>query len=129
MSGAEIVLKLAQFEEPQQAWEIFEDIYLNAKQPYEKKVGYRYPAHSGWVLAKNYLHDLNAVHEVEMKLGPVKWNLYTHYLEVVVRDPETEMFKSGAWQGINPSRLIDACLVHATARQRCEALIRVINPT
>jgi len=68
MSNEEIRLAIAQVLEPQQEWEIFEDIYLNAPQPYRKDVGFRYPAHSGWIIAKNYPEDLNAMHEAAMSM-------------------------------------------------------------
>lgn len=75
----------------------------------------------------DYPNDLNACHEMEKTLNPVQWNLYTSVLEHVTRKPESAIFKDGTWMDINPSRLIDALLVHATARQRCEAFLKTIG--
>lgn len=64
----------------------------------------------------DYLNDLNAVHEAEKKLDPWQWtgtNGYIDHLQTVT----------------NSKALINAqhC-IHATARQRCLALLKVIQP-
>ena len=74
----------------------------------------------------DYPNDLNAIHDAEKKLTPMQWNLYTHFMEVVTRNPMDPVFQEG-WQDINCSRLIDALLIHATASQRSEALLKSID--
>lgn len=71
----------------------------------------------------DFPNDLNACHEFEKSLTAVQWNLYTHFIEVVTRGDIVSWLPG--WMDINPSRLIDACLVHSTARQRCEAFLCV----
>jgi hypothetical protein len=58
-------------------------------------------------------------------LTPIQWNLYTHYMEVITRGNCPAVMKG--WQDINPSRVIDACLVHATADQKAEPFLKAIS--
>jgi hypothetical protein len=74
----EMWIEVLKWMQPQQNWEIFEDIYLGAKPPYEKKIGYRYPAHSGWILAPPL--TLDALHEAEKNLTSKQKN---HYIRLV----------------------------------------------
>lgn len=102
-------LALAEWDEPHQKWEIFEDIFIGADPPYRKHVGYRYPAHSGWVLAKNYPNDLNAMHEAEKLLDEKNLQFtYSHNLYNIVVPENVQPFR-------------------ATAAQRAEALLRTIG--
>lgn len=112
-------LALAKFCEPEQRWEIFDDVYVGAETPYKKLVGYRYPAHTGWILAKDYLNDLNAMHRAEKKLPRGLAVSFGYYLtDCLERDvPESK-------RGIE---FVESCLWHTTAAQRAEALLRVIG--
>ena len=57
----------------------------------------------------NYLNDLNAIHELEKKLTEEVWKYYPYRLMQVTKN----FYVSG--------RLL---LLHATASQRCEAILR-----
>lgn len=69
----------------------------------------------------NYPADLNAVHEVEMLLTGPQWNEYTRILDDIGR-----CGGKLPWQDINPSRVIDAYLVHANATDKCIALLMTL---
>lgn len=74
----------------------------------------------------NYLHDLNAVHEIEEKLDGDQVSAYakllgrhhpTYCVKVLDgRDPEEDFWYE------------TFTLIHATARQRCEALVLTLSP-
>ena len=115
MSNEEIRLAMAQVLEPQYEWEIFEDIYLNAPQRYRNDVGFRYPAHSGWIIAKNYPEDLNAMHEAEKTLEHPE--AYASRLgPILLRDKAvSNMDGTTAWH---------FAFSHATACQRAEAFLK-----
>ena len=55
----------------------------------------------------NFFDDLNAVHEAEKKLDVNPWQQYINLLPDIIED----------WR--SP--------IHATARQRCEALLKTIG--
>lgn len=57
------------------------------------------------------LNDLNAVHELEKKLTPLQWNDYANKL--------IQYWEAGG------TRFAGA--IHATAAQRCEALLKTLN--
>jgi len=68
----------------------------------------------------DYLNDLNAVHELEMKLPKENLGLYATNLSRVVG--YAGINNSGEWLPHN------AYIWHATAAQRCEALLKTLNP-
>lgn len=75
MTDNEINLEVAKILEPHQKWEIFEDIYLYAKPPYAKHVGYRYPAHTGWIMCKNYAGNEQAAVLACLHMAKLGWHL------------------------------------------------------
>lgn len=64
----------------------------------------------------DYLNDLNAVHEMEIKLGSSQCAAYRDILEQ----------NNDSYSNMNGS-CVDWSLVHATAAQRCEALLKTLN--
>lgn len=71
----------------------------------------------------NYPADLNAVHEVEKLLTGPQWDMYTRFIDDIGRCGDKL-----PWQDINPSRVIDAYLVHANAMDKCFALLITVAP-
>jgi len=66
----------------------------------------------------DYLNDLNAVHELEMKLDGVDQSTYeAHLLDVVTPEDEVD----------NEDRNFYWFVVHASANQRCEALLKTLG--
>ena|SRR6185312_12740944 len=59
MTNQEITLEIAKMDEPNHAWEITPD----------RIVGYRYPAHTGWIYSKTYIFSLDAIVPVIKKQG------------------------------------------------------------
>ncbi|WP_309386067.1 hypothetical protein [Cerasicoccus frondis] len=63
----------------------------------------------------DYLHDLNAVHALEKRLKGFAVNIYGKELRKIVERDTTDELGS------------EAELWHATAAQRCEALLKTLN--
>jgi len=62
----------------------------------------------------DYLFDLNAIHEAEKVLDEKQQAIFVKHLEnIVSRDPDAHLW---SW-----------ALLHATAAQRAEALLRTLN--
>lgn len=70
----------------------------------------KYPA-----FIPDYPNDLNAAHEVEGAIGD-DWHKYSEVLNEMV-NPEVRMSREREYW----------CLIRATARQRCEALLRTFG--
>lgn len=68
----------------------------------------------------DYCGSLDAMHHAEQTLSADQWNEYVRELDFIVRKTAEHL---PAWKEINPSRVIDAVLVHATARHKAEAFI------
>lgn len=66
----------------------------------------------------NYLTDLNAVHELEKKLLPELTSRWENFLALAVYREDEDSF----WT--NGIKHIQAYCAHATAAQRCEAILR-----
>jgi hypothetical protein len=76
-----------------------------------------------WCITPDYPADLNAVHEVEKSLTGPQWDAYTHDLDAIGRRGDKV-----PWREMNPSRVIDAYLVHANATDKCIALLMTLAP-
>lgn len=73
-----------------------------------------------WRLTPDYLNDLNAVHELEKVLTEEQLCVYAHYLaQFTVNMPAV------AWWDQSAAEV--AKIAHATAAQRCEAILRTLN--
>jgi hypothetical protein len=73
----------------------------------------------------NYLNDLNAMHEAEKVLTGKQWDVYCACLDRISRAALPAIIP--CWEEINPSRIIDAFQIHATADQRAEAFLRTLG--
>lgn len=70
-----------------------------------------------WQVVPNYTDDLNAIHEAEKKIiNTSTWDGYYRWL-VCVMDEDSES-DNGCQSNI---------MIHASASQRCEALLRTIG--
>lgn len=67
--------------------------------------------------------DLMAL--AEARLTPDQWLRYYEDLEVLTRREMPDWFPN--WRDLNPSIVIDVCLVHASARQRAIALLKTVE--
>ena len=68
----------------------------------------------------DYLHDLNAVHEVEKKLINIKADYADHLIEVCC----------GKGRSFGPDGEVEGnidLVITATAKQRCEAILKTIG--
>lgn len=94
----------------EEAWVVTEDVADKHTYPHDEPVT-KHPA-----LVPDYLNDLNACHEMEMELPTEKRHgdkSYAHYLWQLSGHP----FEGGStWY-----------VLHATARQRCEAFLKTLN--
>lgn len=102
MTDQEQIIALAEWD----GWTIKSHNHLGVYGSKEHSSGGR----TGWVVP-DYLSDLNAVHELEKKLLASQHDAYMWHLTDSVRH-ESEM---------------GFVEIHATARQRCEALLRTIG--
>lgn len=108
-------IAIAQDVLPQQKWERILD-------PDGKTwvIGYRYPAGRGYILAPDYLHDLNAMHEVlATLLSDGNWRKFIWWLEHILKLGHME---DGCVQRETTTEMM---LINATAAQRAEAFLRV----
>lgn len=68
----------------------------------------------------DYFNDLNEIHKLEKKLTGPQWELYAKHIEYLNRANNCLPF-------INPARVIDAYLVHATADMKAESLGKALQ--
>lgn len=127
MTSNEIRLAMAQILEPQHKWEIFDDVFINAPQPYKQLVGYRYPAHTGWILAKDYPNDLAATRAAVLTLSATpfknKDGFWWSQRDEFLRQLEIIVFRDTG----NTDGRIQFDLVNYTARQGDEAFLRTLE--
>jgi len=71
----------------------------------------------------NFPESLDAVATLEARLTGPEWDRYTDELDRITRKEPTAL----PWKDMNPSRVIDAFLVHAKADQKCRALVASLN--
>lgn len=94
----------------------------NSSIKHEATMAWYRPGNSPWHLEQlpDYLNDLNAVHELEKKLDyEMRYN-YAEVLSSVVLD-RSEL----VWWDLASHETFDVS--HATAAQRCEALLKTLN--
>jgi hypothetical protein len=77
----------------------------------------------GYETLPDYLHDLNAMHEAEKMLNGEQWNNYGRLVDYFSRSRTSRL----PWKEMNPSRVIDAYLIHAEAEHRAGAFVRAIG--
>lgn len=69
----------------------------------------------------DYLESLEAMHEAESTLTPENVHIYENYLALQVYEDDKDEYWTGGKKHIN------ACCLHATARQRAEAFGRTLG--
>jgi len=90
----------------------------NSSIKHEAIMAWYRPGNSPWHLEQlpDYLNDLNAVHELEKRLSISDREAYRSILsQNAIFYPETI------------GTCTDWCLIHASAEERCEALLKTLN--
>jgi len=85
-----------------------------------------------WMSPYGWIHyhpefDLNAVHELEGRLDPNQQCTYITELEQVIRRPENISFGEKPEKKFPLNHFGRFHVAHATAAQRCEALLRTLG--
>lgn len=88
----------------------------NSSIKHEAIMAWYRPGNSPWQLEQlpDYLNDLNAVHELEEKLSDEQTSIYSSYL---LQNKSDRPGRGAIFWG----------MAHATAAQRCEALLKTLN--
>lgn len=73
-----------------------------------------------------YDNSLDAMHEAEKRLTAEDWDVYCRILEHKCRK-KYEPNLDTIWRDMNPSWVIDACLIHAKADVRAEAFVETLD--
>lgn len=114
MTDLEIIIETARLDDPRPRWEIHSE-YCNGKET--QYVGYRYPAHAGWIFAKDYLASRDAI-------VPVIVNVYNGKGEDCIQAFEDLLLLE---QGIRASGIKLMRGLYATPRQLCVALLKAVG--
>jgi hypothetical protein len=72
----------------------------------------------------DYCGSLDAIHEAEKALTGPQWTAYCKAVDRASRNGDNRL----PFQSMNPSYVVDAYMIHATAQQKAEAICRVIHP-
>lgn len=77
-------------------------------------------------VAPRYTYSLDAIHKAEECLSADQWSDYARLVEESSRKlPNTNLNK--IWRELNPSRVVDACLINCSAKIKADCFLEAIG--